>query len=132
MFDTLRAICAALSYQPEPAPAPTGPTLVQMIEAQDFTAADAGPPYPDRFAMLASSAAGCLKREMHALAAVEAIETQPRPSDRPQGLEWAYAELFHDSARLRQVVSLLRDLAPIEPEVRALIACRQRRAGFGG
>lgn len=127
----LSALAHGFAPQPPPAASPEGARIrdvLAILEARDFTDAHQGDPVPDRFALIAHSLDASLYREARGLVQVEAIEREPRPQGRPQGLEWAYDQLFVEIDRLRQARDLVRELAPIEPQVRALLAAHARRA----
>lgn len=95
------------------------------VEAAEFVERDTALGL-DRFPLLALSLDLAIARDRASLAAVEAIEAEPRPQGRGQGLEWAYGQLFVDADRLRQTRDLLRALAPHEATIRALVSAPAR------
>lgn len=124
-FGGAEAVAADYSAMGEvpPAPPPERSTVaaIAAIEASDFVRRDEALEF-ERFGLLVLALDGAISRDLSALAAIEAIEANPRPHGRSHGLEWVYGQLFTDTDRLRQCRDLLRALVPHEHVIRALAA----------
>jgi hypothetical protein len=120
--EAVAADYAAMAEVP-PAPPPERSTVaaIAAIEASEFVHRDATREF-ERFGLLVLALEHAIARDRSTLAAIEAIEATPRPHGRSHGLEWAYEQVFRDTDRLRQCCELLRELAPHERMIRALVA----------
>lgn len=108
------------------APSPVVPAADPLGEFIASTATSPGPRprAPARFALLAGALAACHDRERRAVEQLEALEAEPRPNGRAQGLDYALLDARQSLEFLRQARDLLIDLARVEPEVRALLEAR--------